>query len=429
MKLLVAILLNAALLGLLIPWLQRLRQEPHVGRWLLPTFGLKLISTLLSVLLLSGDSKLFLLWSQRMTAQLWQAPGSWLHMLGQDSFQFGQWEMVYHGFSNTFFVMKVLSVLNLASGGSVWLDSLYFSLFSFWGSWQLVLALRRLWSEQAGMGAIGAFLLWPTVVYWTSGLTKESLLVGSGATVVATVLELCYGQRRRVAPQLLLLLPMAVLHFKMRFFSAALLLGVMSGLGLIRVIQHLGGAKRWLPQVLLLLGLLAGGAWAASEVSPAFRLNKFTSQLQRNYSDLLRSSLNRPHLEYPTLAPTTESVLQNAPGAVVNVLTYPRVWEGGGFLYIVAGLENVVLFVLLVSALLSAMQQRNGPLPFAVVLCVLVYCLLLAALLGLTTPNLGTLSRYRVSFLPFLVLLLLQNHYVARLQQRLSPDKPWPTRH
>lgn len=418
MRLLVAIALNAGLLWWLVPWLQRLRQEPQVGHWVLPTLGLKLVATGLSVVLLSGDSDYFLVWSQHMTAQLWQEPLTWLHMLGQDTFQFRSWQLVFHGFSNTLFLIKTLSVLNLASGGSVWLDSLYLSLFSFWGSWQLVLALRRIWSGNVALGAIGGFLLWPTVIYWTSGLTKESVLVGSGAVLVAVVLSLCYSPRKRPATQLLLLALMALLHFKMRFFSAALLLGVMSGLGLIRAIQELGGAKRWLPQVLLLLGLLAGGAWAASEVVPAFRLNKFTSQLQRNYSDLLRSSRNRPHLEYPTLAPTTESVLQNAPKAVLNVLTYPRVWEGGGVLYLIAGLENLLLLVLLGLTLLSLRHRRNGVLPFAVVLCLLVYCLLLAALLGLTTPNLGTLSRYRVSFLPFLLLLLLQNQYVARLQQR-----------
>jgi hypothetical protein len=285
-----------------------------------------------------------------------------------------------------------------------------------------VCTLRRLWSATVARGAIGGFLLWPTIVYWTSGLTKESLLVGSGAAILAIVLRLCYGSTRNLWKPLLLLGLVAVLHFKMRFFSAATLMGVLAGLALIRVIQRLGGAKHWATQIVLLVALLAGGAWAASEVSPVFRLNKFTSQLQRNYSDLLKSSLNRPHLEYPDLAPTTESVVRNAPKAVVNVLTYPRPWDGGGILYIIAGTENILFLVLLLVALASLTRKQRGLLPFAVVLCLLVYCVLLAALLGLTTPNLGTLSRYRVSFLPFLLLVILQNSYVARLQQRLESD-------
>jgi hypothetical protein len=421
-KILLALALNMALLWVVWRWLLRLRRIPQLRDWVLPTLLLKGVATGLSVVLLSGDSRYFMVWAERMTDQLWAQPSAWLYMLTQDEFHFGSGHLIFHGFSNTFFLMKVISVLNLASMGNVWLNSGYLSLFSFWGSWELVRMLRHLWSATVARGAVGGFLLWPTIVYWTSGLTKESLLVGSGALVVAIVLQLCYGEKFKTGRLLVVLAIVAALHFKMRFFSAAALLGVLSGLGFIRVAQHLGGAQRWVTQVVVVLAVLAGGAWAASEVSPTFRLNKFTSQLQRNYSELLKSSRNRPHLEYPTLAPTTESVLQNAPKAIANVLTYPRPWEGGGFLYVIAGLENVLLLVLLLVAVASLTERQRGLLPFAVVLCLLVYCILLAALLGLTTPNLGTLSRYRVSFLPFLLLVVLQNSYVARLQRRLEPD-------
>lgn len=421
MKLALALLLNAALFWMVAKWLRQLRQEPRVGGWVWPTLALKLVATGISVLFISEDALLFQLWAGRMAMQLWQQPAAWLHMLGQDAFYFGRWHLVYHGFSNTLFLMKLLSVLNLASGGWRWLNALYLSLFSFWGGWTLVRTVARLWPEARPGGVVIGFLLWPTVVYWTSGLTKESLLVGSGAALLAWVLRLCYapGSVRGHWGWWLLLPLLAWLHFKMRFFFAAVFLGALAGLGLIRVVQALGGARRWVLQLLLLLGLLSAGAWAASEVSPVFRLNKFTSQLQRNYSELLETSRSRPHIEYKTLTPTTESVLQNTPAAIANAVTRPWPWEGGG-LYVVAGLENVLLVGLLVLALAATGRGRGGQLPFAVVLVLLVYCLLLAALLGLSTPNMGTLNRYRVAFLPFLVLLLTQNHHFCSLLQRLK---------
>lgn len=421
LQILLALLLNAGLLWMVVRWLRQLRQEPRVGGWVMPTLALKLVATAISVFFISEDALLFQLWAGRMTQQLWLAPMAWLQMLGQDTFSMGRWHLVYHGFSNTLFLMKVLSVLNLASGGWRGLNALYLSLFSFWGGWTLVRAVARLWPAARPGGVVIGFLLWPTVVYWTSGLTKESLLVGSGAALLAWVLRLCYAPATvRGRWGWWLMLPLLVwLHFKMRFFFAAVLLGALAGLGLIRVVQRLGGARYRPTQVLLLLGLLSAGAWAASEVSPVFRLNKFTSQLQRNYSELLETSRNRPHLEYPTLTPTTESVLQNAPAAIANAVTRPWPWEGGG-LYSIAGLENVLLFGLLLLALGAAVRGRSGQLPFALTLALLVYCLLLAALLGLSTPNMGTLNRYRVAFLPFLVLLLTQNDYFCGLLQRLK---------
>ncbi|SDX60998.1 hypothetical protein [Hymenobacter psychrophilus] len=414
MKITIALLLNTGLLWLLWRWLRRVRPLPQVGRWVLPTLALKLLVTAFTLVKLTEDALYFMDWSRRMTDQLWQAPGQWLQMLPTDEFHWQGAALVFHGFSNTLFLVKLLSVLNLASLGSAGLNALYLSVFSFVGSWELVRQLRRLWPEAVPLAAVGAFLLWPTVLYWTSGLTKESLLVGSGALVLAAVLRLAYGPPAGRGWVVAGLLAAALLHFKMRYFFAVVLFGVLAGLGLIRVLQQLGLARHRLVQAALLLGLLAGGGWAAGEVSTLFRPNKFTSQLQRNYTVLLRASANRPHLHYPNLQPTTASVLQHAPLAALNTLVRPWPWEGDSVRYVAAGLENLLLLTLLGVALMAIMRGHAGRLPFAVVAALLLYCLLLAALLGLTTPNLGTLSRYRTTFLPFLLLLLLQNNYVRR---------------
>ncbi|WP_139922398.1 hypothetical protein [Hymenobacter sp. DG01] len=414
---LLALVLNVALVWAVYRWVGRARRTPDLGRWVLPTMALKLLATGVSITVLSEDAGYFLVWADRLSEQLWQAPGQWLRMLPTDEFHWGRWHLVFHGFSNTLFLIKVLSALNLASLGNALLNGCYLSLFSFICSWELVRLLRLRWPAATPGSVVVGFLLWPTVVYWTSGLTKESLLVGSGALVLALVIRLAYADGRR-GWLVLGLLAAVVLHFKMRYFFAIVLFGCLAGLGLIRVVQHLGGARSRVVQALLLLALLSGGAWVAGEISPVFRANKFTSQLQRNYSDLLKISEGRPHLEYPDLKPTTESVVLHSPQAAFNTLTRPWPWEGRSVLYRLAGLENLGLLVALGAAAVAAVRGRAGQLPFALVLALLVYCLVLAVLLGLTTPNLGTLNRYRVTFLPFLLVLLLQNDYAATLLRR-----------
>ncbi len=47
-----------------------------------------------------------------------------------------------------------------------------------------------------------------------------------------------------------------------------------------------------------------------------------------------------------------------------------------------------------------------------IVMAALVFICVLCIFLALSTPNLGTLSRYRVGFLPFFVLLTLADHPV-----------------
>jgi hypothetical protein len=85
-----------------------------------------------------------------------------------------------------------------------------------------------------------------------------------------------------------------------------------------------------------------------------------------------------------------------------------------------AGLENLLLLFLLAWAIWYTIRGKAGKLPFSVVLVVLTYCVLLAALLGLSTPNLGTLNRYRAALLPYLLLLLCQHEGMATWLRKLG---------
>jgi hypothetical protein len=89
-------------------------------------------------------------------------------------------------------------------------------------------------------------------------------------------------------------------------------------------------------------------------------------------------------------------------------------------LYLVAGLENLGLLAVLLWSVVQTLRGRPGQLPFALVLVLLLYCVLLAALLGLSSPNLGTLNRYRAALLPYLLWLALQHAGAARWLRRLG---------
>lgn len=413
-----AILLNAVLLLGLARWLRRQSQQPETGPLVLPLLALQLAAGAVSVGVLSEDARLFLYWGHWMTEQFWTSPRAWVHTLLGDTFHYAGRHLIYHGFSNTFFLMKLVSVLNLASLGNALLNGLYMSAFKFVGGWQLVRALRRTFPATPLGAGIVALFLWPTVLYWTAGVTKESILVGCLAWLTALVIGWLYGgQRVRVGPAVggAVLL---VVGFKMRFFFAVLLFAGLLGLAAIRLVQHLGGGRQRWGQVGLFGLVLAGGAAVLSEVSTLFRFNRFSSQLIYNYHELLRMSAGRPHIEFAHLAPTLESILANAPKAAISALLRPMPWETARLPYVAAGVENLLLLGLLGGALVAAWRGRSGHLPFALVLALLSYCLALAVLLGLSTPNLGTLSRYRTALLPFLLLLLLQNDYVRRLLKR-----------
>ncbi|OON70144.1 hypothetical protein [Hymenobacter sp. CRA2] len=419
MKLLLLLLGNAAILCLLAWWLRRQLAIPTLRRWLLPTLALRLLAGAVSVWRPTEDARFFHLWAGRLTDQLWAAPGQWLQTLGQDTFQHEGNRLIYHGYSNTFFFIKVLSALNVLTAGSMLVTALYLSLASFLGCWLLTKVLSRQFAGTRGAAIIG-LLLWPSAVYWSSGLTKESLLLAGCATLLAAALVLLYGQPRQRLGWVALALLGAWLSFKMRFFFGGALLALLLCLAVVRVGQLLLvplRRRRW--QLLLFAATFVLGLRLGSEVVPVLRFNKFASQLTRTYAALRVKSLGRPHVALPELAPTAESILRHTPKAVASALYRPFAWEGDSVFYGFAAWENLGLLILSALALWDWARRRSVPMPFAVTFTLVVYTLLMAALLGLSTPNLGTLSRYRAPWLPLLVYVLVSQPTASGWLRRL----------
>ncbi len=434
MKLGLAILLNAALLAVLVPWLRR-QWRPAPG-WLRAALafglGVRLAVGIAKGQHLIKDSLYMSLYGRQLTAQLWAEPAAAFRTLWGDELHYAGHEMVFHGMSNTFFFVKIVAFLNLASLNADCLNAVYLSLFSFLGCWQLAKALGQAFPQTPAGAGVLAFVAWPSVIFWASGITKESVVLGSGAWLLAVVVELFFSKANpSKLPQWLRVVGLIVLiitYFKIRYFFAMPLLGALAALALVRLLQRVGLARSRWAQVLLMAAVLGGGAWVASEVSVAFRVNKFTNQVMRIYNRDLAASAGKPHFEYPDLQPTAASIALHVPQAAANALTRPWLGESKSPLYVAGGLENALLLALLAVALAAAWRGKAGRLPFGLGLVLAVHCLALAVLLGLSTPNLGTLHRYRSGLLPYVVLLLLQNDYAAMALRRLGvgPVAAWP---
>jgi len=434
MRLAVSILLNVLLAGWLGYWLlgQWRRASPGLRRWLLPALGWRLLLTVISSRHPSPDivgpgMPNPARWSQLLADFFWAHPAQIWPTLQSSGFHLQGQEKYFYQWSNTLFFYKALALLSMLSGGVLWVNALYLSILCFVACWSLVQVLKRVFPLASVSAAGLAFLAWPTVVWWTAGLTKETLVVGAGAGVMALALPVLYGGRgpARFWPVLgraALLLLLAWVMVRMRYFFALPLLGGLLALALVRLATRRGWlGPGWPAQVaglLLVLGLAGGTAVVLG--GEHLSLSYFSREVAANYQHGLRTSVGRPHLEYPGWQPTPTGLLGQAPLAAAYTLVRPWPGESTQAFYVVAGLENTLLLTLVALALVAAWQGRAGRLPVALVVMLGLYCLLLAAFIGLSTPNLGTLSRYRTALLPWLLLLVLQNDYVRGLLKKMG---------
>ena len=334
--------------------------------------------------------------------------------------------MVFHGISNTLFLIKVLAFLNLASLGIDWLNGIVLvSCSALWaaGSWCGLLA-AALPATPAGAGVV-AFLLWPSVMFWAAGVTKESCwwaaapgcwpwcwmrLYGAAAARRPRPL----GPGRLVAGAWLL----ALLHFKMRYFFAVPLLGGAGGRW-----RWCDGCSSWAGPAPLgagrccWLAVLGGGRCGWRRRSAwLFGVNKFTNQVMHVYTQHLEASVGPAAFRIPRPAcPPLESVAapraagsrQCPDAAVAGRVARAAVRGSAGSKMRPAG----CCWPWPLLALLAGRERASCRLRWC-------WCWLSTAwcwppCMGLTTPNLGSLHRYRSGLLPYLLLLLLQNDYAA----------------
>ena len=124
-------------------------------------------------------------------------------------------------YSNSYNFIIWLSLLNIFTGGYYYLNTLYLSLFSFFGTWQLVRTLALIYPEKR-LAAVVAFLFFPSVVFWSAGITKEAVYLGSLCWLAAIVLSLANKKASLNFWRIIGLCWSAYLLWKIKFYFAAL---------------------------------------------------------------------------------------------------------------------------------------------------------------------------------------------------------------
>ncbi|KAA6435583.1 hypothetical protein ACD591_01575 [Rufibacter glacialis] len=315
----------------------------------------------------------------------------------------------FREYSNSFFFLKPLALLYMLTGNSYWWSGVYLSLFSFWGCWFLVLQLRQYYPA-FGSSAIISFLFFPSVVFWTSGVLKDSVLMGSLCLSVGLLLQLYHARSApSVALKVLLLLPCLYLFWRIKFFLAAVLVVLM---GTFLLTKWATGQFPWVSsktrQGILWASILLVGILVASFAHPAFTINFFVEHLVHNYRSLSQmTDPSNPVLSFPHLQPSLGSILWHAPSAILQILFRPFLWEPAPLFYKFMALENLFLQLLTATTVLYLLRRRQLPRLPSCLGVLLVFFFLSAVLVTLPTPNLGSLHRYRAPLLPFFLTVVL----------------------
>ena len=314
------------------------------------------------------------------------------------------------------FFSKLVSIFNILSYDNYWIISAYLSIISFASAWYLLKTVSKCIPDVT-IPAIIALLFFPSVIFWSSGVIKECVSSAATFFLAAIFLKIWFRHKVKIIEWLLALIAVWIL-WTLKYYILAVLAMVMSVALLYELVfrRFVAGYGVFI-KLLICIGLGILPFFIVTFLHPNFHPEIVVQVIADNYYEFQKLSDPEDVIYFNGLQPDFFNLLMHSPKAVFSGLYRPFLWEAGNLLQLVIAVENFLLLAISMFAIRHIAPIFQSP-HRLLVLMVLFYTVSLCAFLTLSTPNFGTLSRYRVGFLPFFVLVLFSNRQMLNILNR-----------
>ena len=287
------------------------------------------------------------------------------------------------------FLIKVLALFNVLSGGNYYINVVFYSFLTFWGPVALYRVMKDAYPYNRTAVIIATFLL-PSFIYWTSGIHKDGVLFTGIALVVYHfyfgLKEGKWSISRILAMLLGFLLILAIRNFVLIMLLPALLAWWLASKNVLKPFYTF----------VLVYAFYALLFFTAKFIHPPLNFPAIVVAKQQQFLQLRGNSAVATKI----LEPTIGSFMAAAPNAISTSVLRPNVFDVSHLLSLAAVIENILLLLLFVLFLIW--HRKTSPTPFGLFCLFFAFSMLLT--IGYTVHFLGATVRYRSVVLPFLII-------------------------
>jgi hypothetical protein len=306
------------------------------------------------------------------------------------------WYRVYENslYNDNRLIIRVNAALRLFSFGNYHVHSIILNFIAFIGS--VGMARFFLYFVQTKWKVYVAVFFIPSVIFWSSGILKESLLLFAMGLF-------CYFLYRLVITKnwvnlLFLLFPFLLLML-LKFYVFVAFIPAILGWYFSETTRLKWKAFPLVFGVLSIFAIILG-AWDSS--------HNFIHILVRKQHDFINMSIAfrvNSAIQMDYLDENIFSILKAVPFGIINSLTRPWPLEIKNALFVPAMIENLVLLVLITIVFIQKVKNPIRSSNF--ILFCFLFTFFLYAIIGISTPILGALVRYKIPAMPFLLIGVL----------------------
>jgi len=306
--------------------------------------------------------------------------------------------------ASTRFTMKLLVPFMVLSGNSYFITTLLVAIFTYGALWQLFRMFVSYFPGYSKHIAI-AILFMPSVLFWGSGILKDSF------TLAATCYLMVFTYRIISKKGSILLNIIGLLFFTWVVLSIkAYVLLILIPCTLvwffyarIRRIRNTLIRVATIPFIYLIV--LLSSYLFFSRFGASFGKFSFDKALQTaviTQNDLKQDYYQGNSFDIGSWEPTPIGALSKFPQATIAGLFRPFVFESKNAVMIISGLENLFILGITLYVLIRIRWRflveiiNRSP----IILYSLVFSILFAFMIGLTTSNFGAMVRFKIPLIP-----------------------------
>jgi hypothetical protein len=336
------------------------------------------------------------------------------------------WDRAYDSnvYNDSHTIIRLNAIFRIFSFNVFHVHTLFFCFISFIGSLALFRAFRHLFNISPRLLLLACFLL-PSVLLWTSGILKESILIFAFGIIFMTIEK--FSREKVKLTSLLFALFSIFLMIYIKFYVLLALLPALIGFLITKKIQRFPVTN----YIVILILATATGIFS-KEITGTIDLIEIMIRKQQDFIRLAEWQDAKSAFPLTAIENSFWGILKVIPEGLLNCFVRPLPHHVNSWLSLGVVIENLLFILLCLLSAYTVLSRKLKKTPVFIslehknfFLFCLVFTLLLFTVIGITTPVAGALVRYKVPALPFLMmgcLLLFQREksFVVPLEKKLS---------
>ncbi|MEO6454547.1 MAG: hypothetical protein ABIN97_10760 [Ginsengibacter sp.] len=288
-------------------------------------------------------------------------------------------------------IIKLLSLFNIFSNGSYFINVVFYNFLIFFGSVALYRIFIQIFTERRNTLIITIFLL-PSFLYFTSGIHRDGLIFLAIALVCFNMFCILNKEGATLKRVLYIFLSLSLI-FLLRNFVFITIIPALTAWVIAEKKQ-----VPILPAFITAYVFFGVVFFSLKFIHPKLDLPQYVSERQLTFVEIAKGGGSSININ--PLFPNFRSFLNNAPQALNHSLMRPYISESKKFLYVPAALEILIYEILFLGYIILPLRNflNHGFIYYGIFFTLSMYLII-----GYTIPILGALIRYRSIYFPFVI--------------------------